>query len=110
MSLKSILVILTSMNSLDLGSSFVLQFIENREWRCYLSRLVGAHMVGTFPMSGMISVLRYHMTKMASKAKLAKGKPMTFLIIVGSVVFYGTNVGLTLANQVKNYFFFTEII
>ena len=98
--IKSILIILVFMNSIDLGISFLLQFVENY-WRCYLSRLIGAHMVGSFPMSGMISVLRFRMTKLASKAKFIKEKHAILSIVFGSVLFYSYSVGLALTNQVN---------
>ena len=59
------------------------------ELRCRISRAFGFPMVGTYPMSSLISMLRFYMAKLASEAKLAKRRHVIPFIILGTITLYG---------------------
>ena len=62
----------------------------DESWRCKVTVTTCAILItGTFTITNLISMLRYYMAKLSSKAKIAKGKVVIPFIIFGSLFCHG---------------------
>ena len=87
--IKSILAIMVILNMICLSLSFFSGFLPE-SWQCQITICSIVSMVfGSYTLTNVISALRFHMAKLASKSKIVKGQKIIFLISFSIVMCYG---------------------
>lgn len=101
--IKAILVIMISFNLICSSASFLVQLILEDVLQCQITSFFWSMMTATCPMTGMISISRFYMAKLASKAKLARRRFMIPFIVFGTTVLYGYVAAMPLLNLKLGY-------
>lgn len=88
--IKSILVIMNTINALCLITSLISDNFTSAELKCRIKYSSILAMSGTFAMGSVVSVLRLYMAKLASRAKIAKKSLTVPIITFGTILCYST--------------------